>query len=159
MNPAEEPMEDLGAELRARYRRLEPALPADEAADADPETAQVVRWMQGTWSALDVPNVTAPPARVSRAGATRKVVRRRRLFLAAAAALLLLAGPVLWRVLSSRVEIARPTRVAQVPARAPAQDVEVLAVRPDQIVLRSGPVRLVLLGPPPTESSHLPPGE
>jgi hypothetical protein len=62
----------------------------------------------------------------------------------------------LLRALATRVE--RTTRIAQAPTPAPVNDVEVLDVRPDQVELRSGPVRLVLLGPPPTESSEVPPG-
>jgi len=159
MNPADEPVEDLSAELRALYRRLEPSPPADEVAHADQETERVVRWMQGAWNTLDVPNVTAPivtapPVRVPRSIRPRRSVRRsvQRMLLAAAAVLLLATGAALWHTLSTRVEPAPPTRVAQGPA--PAQGIEILDVRPDQVELRSGPVRLLLLGPPPTDPSE-----
>jgi hypothetical protein len=157
MNPADEPLDDLSAELPAElcalYRRLEPSPPADEVSHADPETERVVRWVQGAWNALE-----APPVRVPRSIPPRRSDRRfvQRALVAAAAALLLLAGAAAWRALPTRVEPARPTRVAQAPV--PASGVEVLDVRPDQVELRSGPVRLVLLDPSPPRISDDPPG-
>lgn len=155
MNPADETMDELAAELRALYRRLEPSPSADELIGAAPETARVVHWMQGVWNTLE-----APPARVPRAIPLRRSERRfvRRTLLAAAAVLLLLAGAALWHALATRVEPARIPRVAQAPPPAPASGVEVLDVRPDQVELRSGPVRLVLLDPPPPKTSSEPPG-
>ena len=79
-----------------------------------------------------------------------------RLLVAAAAALLLVAGTALWRALTRSSESTPEPSMAQGPAPASATGVEILAVRPDQVELRSGPVRLVLLDPSPPPST--PPG-
>ncbi len=155
MNPADESREDLSAELRALYRRLEPSPPADEVSDEAPETERVVRWMRGAWNTLEAPLVRVPGSIPLRRNRQRFV---RRALIAAAAAIVLLAGAALWHALGTRVEPARLPRVAQGPTPTPRNRVEVLDVRPDQVELRSGPVRLVLLGPPPSQSSDEPPG-
>ena len=136
----------LPEELRALYRRLEPPALADDAAEGDPETARVVQWMRSAWSGLEVPPARMPlvPLRSARAP-------RIRFALAAAAAVLLVAAAA-WRVLESNPPSAPAPRVAEGHAAARDEGVELLAALPDQVELRSGPVRLVLLGPPPTDS-------
>lgn len=152
------------AELRALYRGLQPPSLADEAADADPETARVVAWMRGAWGELALPQALVPHS------VLRPLARRRRArtpVLTAAAVVLTLAGAALWRELGSAGRDAAPLRVVQVPepvtepvlpapSTAPST-VHVLAARPDQFELRSGPVRLVLLTPP-TQASRISPG-
>jgi hypothetical protein len=136
--------EERDEELRELYRRLRPPPLADGAGEADPETARVVRWMQRAWRELEPPRAVLP----------RSVARRpRRLarpaLLAAAAVVLLLAGAALWRALAARSAAVPRLDVAREPAPAGTDGVEILDVRPDRLELRSGPVRLVLLGPPP----------
>lgn len=143
-------------ELRQIYRRLQPPALPDHAAEADPETARVVQWMQGAWRGLAL-----PPARVPLAPrlSTRPIRHLRFALVAAAAVLLLVSGTLvtgtaLWRALTRSSESTPEPRMAQGPPPASATGVEILAVRPDQVELRSGPVRLVLLGPPPTDSEQ-----
>lgn len=140
------------SELRDLYRRLQPPPLADDLAGADPETARVVGWMQGAWRGLTPPRALAPGRTRSRRS-VRLVPRAR---IAAAAAAVLLAAATLWRALSGSHLGSAPDHLAQVPAREPARGVEVIDVRPDQVELRSGPVRLLLLDPPP-ESPDEPP--
>lgn len=144
-------------ELGALYRGLQPPPLADGASAADPRTARVVQWMQSAWRGLEV-----PPARVPelprRAPQGLRALRgpARLALLGAAAALLVLGGAALWRALRHVDEPARAPRVAENPDNAAGggdkeSEVEVLAALPDRLELRSGPVRLVLLEPPPTE--------
>ncbi len=152
---------DPAAELRALYASLQPPPLPDDLAEADPETARVVRWMQGSWRALEPSRVPGPPS-VTRPRRAPRVARTA--LLAAAALVLVLAGTALWRAALTRggaqerePEVARG--LAPRPTPAPAAEVEVLDVRPDQVELRSGPVRLVLLGPPPAEPPEDPLGD
>jgi hypothetical protein len=134
------PPDDAGsAELRALYARLQPPPLADEPFEADAETVRVVGWMQQAWRGLAV-----PPARAPRRARPRPVRRA----LAAAALLLVVAGAAFLRAWRERTAT-RPERLAGVGTRT--EGVEVLAALPDRLELRSGPVRLVLLEPPPTE--------
>lgn len=140
----------LPEELRQLYGRLQPPPLADDASEADPETARVVQWMREAWSGLEVPPARVPlvPPRV-----TTRAPRRLRYVLAAAAAVLLVAGAALWRSLLGNPPTSPAPRVASGHAGANDVGVEILAVRPDHVELRSGPVRLVLLGPPPSDST------
>jgi hypothetical protein len=146
-------------ELRALYRRLQPSPLADDVAGADPETARVVRWMQGAWSGLTPPRTLVPSGLTRPRRSAWRAPRTR--IAAAAAAVLLLAGAVLWRLLAGTGPSSAPERVAQVPPQGPAPTVEAVVelidVRPDRIELRSGPVRLLLLDPSPEPSAE-PPG-
>jgi hypothetical protein len=126
-------------ELRALYRGLRPAEPADELAETAPETERVVRWAQGAWRALPVPAMALPRRR---APARRSHARRWVLAAAGLLALLTLA----WRL---RPRTTEPARRAELGAfSAPEPRVEILELTPERVELRSGPVRLVLLGPP-----------
>jgi len=142
-------------ELRALYRRLQPPPLADDLAAADLETARVVRWMQGAWSGL-APRTPVPSGLTRPRGSVPHVPRAR--IAAAAAAVLLLAGAVLWRLSSTTDQGSAPARVAQATAGEPERSIEVIDVRPDQIELRSGPVRLLLLDPPSAFSDEPPRG-
>jgi hypothetical protein len=149
-----EPSPDLpdeAVELRAHYRRLQPPPLADDLEGSDPETARVVQWMQGAWRGLTPPRTLVPGRTLPRP--TVRLVPRLRI--AAAAAAVLLAGAALWRVLSRTDPTSAPAHLAQAPAE-PLRGVEVIDVRPDRLELRSGPVRLLLLDPPP-ESPDEPP--
>jgi hypothetical protein len=162
--PPREPLDEAAAEdtaeLRALYGRLEPPPLPEEADEADPETAHVVGWMRNAWRALEAPQVPLPlrhvplrpvPLRALRARRAR-ALRRRMVLVAAAAAVLALAGAALWLART------RPAPAVENVAAVPARGIEILAVRPEQLELRSGPVRLVLLAPPPSESFDLRPG-
>ncbi len=144
----------LPEDLRRLYASLRPPPLADDAAEADPETARTVQWMRDAWHGLEI-----PPARVPRVTrrAPRRLRRLRFALLAAAAGLLLAAGAALWRGLAG----APPdpaARLAEGPALPDADRVEVLAALPDRVELRSGPVRLVLLTPPIPEPFDDPSG-
>lgn len=138
-------------EFAALYRGLQPPPLADGASAADPETARVVQWMQTAWRGLEVPPARVPelPRRVPHALRPLRGPARLAL-LGAAATLLVLGGAALWRALRRVDEPARAPRVAQNPDDE-GGEVEVLAALHDRLELRSGPVRLVLLDPPPTE--------
>ena len=144
--------DEASLELQALYRRLEPPPLADGAEEADLETRRVVQWMRGAWRGLEVPPVRVPIA-------VRRPRRDARFTLLAAAAALVL-GVALWRVLRARVAPA-PAPLVQTPAPA-ADAIEVVAMLPDRLELRSGTVRLVLLDPPKTTtdqgSTATPPG-
>lgn len=144
------------AELRALYRRLAPPPLADDASEADPDTARVVDWMQRAYRGLAVPPATLPRP------ALRLAPRRSpRLVLAAAAGLMALAGAALWRALAPSVAPAETPRVARLPTEpppAPSEAVELLDVRPDRVELRAGTVRLVLLEPPTEPDTDDPSG-
>jgi hypothetical protein len=82
--------------------------------------------------------------------------------------LLIASGAALWRALAGAPRPEPVPRVAEGSARPDAK-VEVVAALPDRLELRSGPVRLVLLDPPPipltetttetiTETTHEPTG-
>ena len=148
-DPARE--EDVGAELRDAWRQLSPPPLPDASEAADPTTAATVRWMQSAWRALEAPPGSArlqPGSSVlstlgKRPGWSPALPGRRlRPRLVALAALVLATLGVLWRVLAPpRATEPEVTPLARVPA------VEVLEVRPEQLELRSGPVRLVLVTP------------
>ena len=140
-------------ELRALYRRLAPPPLADDVAEADAETARVVRWVQGAYRGLE-PARASVPLLLARTRRPARFGPRARL--AAAAAVLLVAGAALWRALSGSSPAPAPERVAQSPS-GPGSAVEVIDVRPDGLELRSGPVRLLLLEPPPSEPTDEPP--
>jgi len=143
-----EPRGGEGVDWGALYRGLEPDPLADAAGDADPRTARVVAWMRAAWEELEV-----PPARAPRALRRRAAPRRLLLLGALAAAALAVLGAALWRAGPRPL----PAHVAQGPVpRAPAEPsapapftAGVVALPDDRIELRSGPVRLVLLAPPP----------
>jgi len=140
--------DDAGAadELRALYERLQPPPLADEAGESDPTTAEVVAWMRGAWQRIEPPRVAVPRPAVPLP--SRRRTRSSSFALAAAAALVLLAGAAAY-LRALRPASAPPPNVAE----QPASGVEILAVLPDRIELRSGPVRLVLLAPTPTETT------
>jgi hypothetical protein len=143
----------LPEDLRRLYARLQPPPLADDIAEADPETARAVRWMQAAWQELEIPAARVP--NLARRAPRR--LRRLHFALAAAAGLLLAAGAALWRGLAG----APPepaARLAEGPALPAADRVEVLAALPDRVELRSGPVRLVLLTPPIPEPFDDPSG-
>ena len=147
MSATHEPDDDAEAsrELRELYRALQPPPLADDADDADPETARAVQWMRDAWQGLEIPAARVPmaPRRV------RRVARPLRFaLLAAAAALLALGGAALWRALGRAPSApSSAPRLADRPAPRDTSGVEVLAALPDRLELRSGPVRLVLLAP------------
>ena len=141
-------------ELRALYRRLQPPPLPDDLAAADPETARAVRWMQGAWRGLVVPR-TVVPSRLTRPRLFLSRGRRARIA-AVAAAVLLLGGAALWRLSSGIGPGSIPARVAQIPSEGPLHAVELIDVGPDRIELRSGPVRLLLLDPPPEPADEPP---
>jgi hypothetical protein len=89
-----------------------------------------------------------PPSALARRRGPRLA---RRVFQAAVAALLLAGAAALVRSSLERRALPSAPSLAQTPSAA--EGIEVLSLRPDQVELRSGPVRLVLLGPPPPESS------
>lgn len=150
MSDEPEPPDEALPELGALYRRLQPPQPADELAEADAETVRAVEWVRAAYRGLAVPPRALPR--------TTPRVRRlpRVLALAAAAAALVLGAAALWRRLARPVASTEPGRVAQAPAPAANDGVEILAVLPDRLELRAGPVRLVLLEPPPPPAP--PPG-
>jgi hypothetical protein len=139
----------LPEELKQLYRRLQPPALPDEAAEADTETARVVQWMRDAWSGLEAP----ARATCAKQLALRPVRRSRLAFAAAAAALLLAGAAALWRERAGDAPLAPAPRVAQGDVSAAEDGVELISVRPDHVELRSGPVRLVLLGPPPSDST------
>lgn len=153
MSPVHDPSgPDPAEDLRALYRRLQPPAPADEAGAADPETARVVSWMRTAYEGLSAPP-SLQPERLRRSRSRARLVTRG---LQAAAAVLFLAGAaLLWRALR-RTEPAGLAPTAQQHSGRARDSVEFLEVRPDHLVLRSGPVRLVLLEPPTETSDHSP---
>jgi hypothetical protein len=141
-------------ELRALYGRLEPPPLADGVEEADADTQRVARWMQAAWRGIEPPRALRPPERALAPHPHRSWHGRRVrwLVIAAAAAVLLAAGGLF---LLSRP--APATRPLSSETAAPAPDspagIEVLAIDPERVELRSGPVRLVLLDPPELPSS------
>lgn len=147
---------EAAAELRALYRRLAPPPLADDASEADPDTARVVDWMQHAYRGLPV-----PPARLPRPARRLPSRRAAWLGLAAAAGLLALVGAALWRSRPPSDSPAPAPRVAWLPTEppvAPSTAVELLDVRPDRVELRAGTVRLVLLEPPTEPTTDDPSG-
>ena len=150
--------EDVGAELREAWRHLSPPPLPDAIDEADPATAAAVGWMRSAWRTLEAPSAIAvhrPDSSSSerteeeqRAGVQRRRVAAR---LVALAALVLALLGVLWRALPRR---SATDTIATPVARASA--VEVLDVRPEQLELRSGPVRLVLVSPADDTQNTLP---
>ena len=137
---AREPGRDDADELRALYARLEaPPLP-DGIEEADPETQRVTRWMQAAWRRVEPPRVLRPPL------SSRRPIRGRRvrwIVLAAAAAVLLAAGGLF--LVSRPAPAMHPPPSETAAAPDASAGIEILAVDPERIELRSGPVRLVLL--------------
>jgi hypothetical protein len=139
---------------RELYERLEPPPLADEADAGDAESARAVAWMRAAWRNLDVPVASAPPlhGRHTPAPSARRSWNLHRLAPLALAAAALLAALALWRARASQPNAPRGDG-----SSTPRQgDVELLAVRSDQVELRSGPVRLVLLAPSSTEPAPSP---
>ncbi|MSR63978.1 MAG: hypothetical protein EXS08_16260 [Planctomycetes bacterium] len=156
MSDEREPLDGEARELRALYRSLQPPTTADELAEADPGTVRAVEWMRAAYRGLVVPPCALPRATPRPRRAARPVPRV--LALAAAAAALVLGAAALWRRLARPAANPGPERVAQVPAPVAREGVEILSVLPDRLELRCGPVRLVLLDPPPPASADGPPG-
>jgi len=156
---ADDSMDELGGpvdELRRLYERLQPPELADDLAAGDAETARVVGWMRGAWRELEAPRAATL---VLRPLPRKRAVRP--LLVSAAAAVLLLAGAALWRALAHREPGEEVVHAPSIEAGAEASieaGVEILDVGPDHVELRSGPVRLVLLGPPDSPRSENPPG-
>jgi hypothetical protein len=144
---------DPAAELRRLYARLAPPPLADDLDAADAETAHVVGWMRAAYRGLAVP--AAEPPRIAARTTPRRRLRPAPLAaLAAAAAVLALGGAALWRALAGGAAPAVEPGPAPRVARGTAEErgIEIRALAPDQVELRSGPVRLVLLAPPASES-------
>jgi ferric-dicitrate binding protein FerR (iron transport regulator) len=134
-------------ELRRAWATAEPPRP-DAALDAaDASTRAAVAWMQAAWNRVEAPAPVVPLALRAR----RRGWRRWAQPLAAAAGVLVALGA--WLALQRIPGGARPGGVdtettAQVEGPAPAlpdTKVEVAALAPDRVELRSGPVRLILL--------------
>ena len=134
-------------ELRRAWERLETPRPEPELEDCDPRTRAAVAWMQAAWSRVEAPAPRVPLA--------RPALRPQPWMLPlAAAAGVLLALAVVFALQRLGVGV-RPADVdtpiaAQpasqgAPAPRPDDAVELAALAPDRVELRSGPVRLILL--------------
>lgn len=134
-------------ELRRAWAAAEPPPPDPDLDQADASTRAAVAWMQAAWSRVEAPVPVAPLALRARRSGWRRWAQP----LAAAAGVLLALSAALW--LQRSGPAVRPGGVdtettAQIEGPAPTRpdtDVEVAALAPDRVELRSGPVRLILL--------------
>lgn len=138
------------AELRRLYARLTPPPLADGADEADPETARVVGWMRGAYRGLAVPRAELPRIAARRPRALPRIARPAAL--AAAAAVLALGGAALWRALGASDAPEELPREPSVAEPEEHRGIEIRALPHGEVELRSGPVRLVLLGPPTSDT-------
>jgi len=127
----DEPRDPLDA-LREAWRSLPPPAAHAPLEEEDPLTRRCVVRLRRAWRALEAPAPGRPPW-VRRA-------RRRRLVTAAAAAVVLIAAGAAFR-LARRGGVREPAA----PAGPAAPDV--LAAGDERVVMRSGPVTLVLVRP------------
>jgi hypothetical protein len=106
-----------------------------------------VGWMQDAWRALEPRSAVAPRlAARGDAAATLRALPRRGALVAAALVLLSTAAALL---LAGGDELPPPVAGRSAEPPVDGRGIEILDVRPDRVELRSGPVRLVLLEPPP----------
>ena len=137
------------ADLRRAWSRLEPPRPDPDLEGSDEPTRAAVEWMRAAWSRLEAPAPVVPLALHRRRSGWRRWAQP----LAAAAGVLVALG--VWLALQRLEPGVRPdgvdtettarTHVGE-PAPVPLDDgVELAALAPDRVELRSGPVRLILL--------------
>lgn len=149
--------------LRDAWMRLDAPEPSTDLSKCDPETARTVRWLQDAWATVEVPAVP-----VFRAAPAPKHGRRAAIVAVAAAAAVIAIvairasdtgrrlplgrGPARDAVAEAKEVRREPDRLPPQPERT-AASVAVGEVR-DEIALRSGPVRLVLVTATETELSN-----
>lgn len=131
--PEHDPMDAL----RRAWKDLRPPEPAEDLKDADPTTRMVLERLQAAWQRVEPPARALPPAPGAR---TRPWLQPAAAALLAAA---LLAG--VWSALSGTGEVTGPMQPEdRQPEREPPAPV-VLASGEDRVVMRSGPVTLLLV--------------
>jgi hypothetical protein len=129
-------------ELRRAWRGLEPRLPAEELEESDAKTRASVEWMRAAWSSCEVPEPRVPALR------PRRWLRTVVAGLAAAAVLL-----ALLRLTKNEPAVQHSDPVARFESAEPITPItpenvagpQLASLSSDQVELRSGPVRLILM--------------